>query len=212
MPSRRTKRAATKSHPRSSYSRRQRRGVAFVAVMVAILLAGGAATALLRANPPDVHRGAIIGQHWHAPYQVEICGRPLAPYPFVDGEIHTHGDGVIHLHPQTQAFANDNANLGAFFASVESLLGRNPDGTQFLILPDGTRYEHGGSCEALDGPQELVVLVNGEAIDEGPDYLPQEGDDVIVRFGPQAPIGTEPIPNPLPVGHGAAPAEAGPQG
>ena len=42
-----------------------------------------------------------LTDHWHAAYGIYICGT-LEP-PFTDDAdpngIHTHGDGVIHIHP-----------------------------------------------------------------------------------------------------------------
>lgn len=191
--------------------KKKRRGTAvFTASMLAILLAGGAAAAffptLFRTEGPP--RGAAVGEHWHAVYAIELCGKRLEPYPFVEDDVHTHGDGQIHLHPNTQAFAGENANLGAFFRTVESRIGVNADGNRFFVLPDGARYTASEACEKGGEPRELEVFVNGEAVDGDPSaYLPQEGDEILIRFGPQA---TEMMENPLPPDHlGGPPSSDG---
>lgn len=168
----------------------------FTAGMLAIALAGGAAVGLLRTGESGgPERGAIVGEHWHAAYRIEICGKRLAPYPFVEGEIHTHGDGQIHMHPNTRLFANENANLGAFFRNVESAIGQTDDGDRFIILPDGSRYADGDTCPGSDEPRELEVLVDDEPITGDPAaYTPHEGESIVVRFGPEA---TEETANPL---------------
>src|SRR5690606_29191793 len=54
--------------------------------------------------------------HWHAAYGVYVCDefRPaLSEFDNQEG-IHTHGDGVIHIHPFSQNGAGSNANLGVF--------------------------------------------------------------------------------------------------
>lgn len=171
----------------------------FTAGVLALLLAGGAAVSLL---PRDTagERGAMVGDHWHAAYRVELCGKRLQPFPHVEGEIHTHGDGQIHMHPTTQALADQNANLGAFFRSVETLIGVTSGGDRFIVLPDGSRYQGGDTCPGSSFRHELQVLVGdspGEesAIEDDPSlYAPQEGESVIVRFGPEA---TEETANPL---------------
>lgn len=198
---------------RRSRQRRPKKGrnrglIAFTAGMLAILLAGGAAVALLRGGQDDTpSRGAIVGEHWHAAYRVEVCGKRFAPYPHVQGEVHTHGDGQIHIHPNTRLFANENANLGAFFRSVESGIGQDEDGNRFISLPDGSRYTDGDTCPGFDGPQELEVLVDGEPITGDPAaYIPHEGESIVVRFGPPA---VEETANPLSPEDPAAGASTG---
>lgn len=59
-----------------------------------------------------------VGDHWHASYEVVLCGRPEPQLAYSPGNIHTHGDGVIHIHPATPEEAGSNAHLGRFFASA----------------------------------------------------------------------------------------------
>lgn len=192
MSTRQLRRAQKRRGPK----RRNKGLIAFTAGILALLLAGGAAVALLRTGQDaGPERGAIIGEHWHAAYRIEICEKRLEPYPFVQGEVHTHGDGQIHIHPNTRMFANENANLGAFFRNVESGIGRTPDGDRFLVLPDGSRYTDGDTCPGSEEPQELEVLVDGEPITGDPaEYTPHEGESIVVRFGPEA---IEETANPL---------------
>lgn len=190
----------------------------FTAAILALLLAGGAAVSLLPRQTGGP-QGAVIGDHWHAAYRIEVCGKRLAPFPHVEGQIHTHGeDGQIHIHPNTQTQARENANLGAFFLSIESGIGELTTGERFLNLSDGSRYVDGDTCPGSDVPQELTVLAGepGEEsrVDGNPAaYLPQDGGSVVVRFGPPATEETanplaeeeatpEPTPEPPPAGDG----------
>lgn len=201
MPTRQQKRARA----RTPLKQKRRGQVAFLAVLVAVLLAGGVAIALFRNNPPELSRGAIQGEHWHADYQIEICGRRLAPYPHVEGEIHTHGDGKIHIHPQTPAFTGVNATLGNFLLNVETNIGIQ-EGKRFISFGDGKQYKDGDRCEPSGPRQRLTVLLNGKEYKQNPaDLIMHNGDVVMIRFGPAA-ENPEPTANPL------GPAQPVPEG
>lgn len=40
------------------------------------------------------------GDHWHATYEITICGQRQPNIPTFSGGVHTHGSGTIHMHPQ----------------------------------------------------------------------------------------------------------------
>jgi hypothetical protein len=61
----------------------------------------------------------INRDHWHSSFSVYICDHFMPNIPLfesVDG-VHTHGDGVIHIHPYTPAASGRNATLGFFLKS-----------------------------------------------------------------------------------------------
>jgi len=118
-----------------------------------------------------------VGDHWHARYSVAICGQTLAPFPYTPGNVHTHGDGVIHIHPQAPFESGRNANLGRFFASAGVVFARGR-----LEFPDGRRFREGDRCP--DSRQGRVrVLVNGKPSDAFERYVPQDGDQIVIEFG-----------------------------
>lgn len=62
--------------------------------------------------------------HWHHAYLVNHCGYDLGTtqmYDSADG-IHTHGDGLVHIHPFTDAASEQNATLGLYFESQGAVL------------------------------------------------------------------------------------------
>ncbi|MCS7234621.1 MAG: hypothetical protein RMM30_01370 [Armatimonadota bacterium] len=126
----------------------------------------------IRSRPPYPRAGA----HWHAPFTVEVCGRALA-FPPSPGNVHTHGDGVIHVHPETDEEGRQ-ATLATFFRSIGVSL--EPD---TLVLPDGRRFRNGDRCG--DRPGRLRVWVNDRemSVEEFLRYYPQDRDRVRVRFG-----------------------------
>ncbi len=118
------------------------------------------------------------GAHWHAPYQVEICGMRLPPFPPSPGNVHTHGDGVIHIHPETDAEGRQ-ATLRTFLLSVGVLVGERG-----LRLPGGQVYQDGDRCP--DGrPGRWSVFVNGKQVADWRDYYPRDGDRIRFVFGPE---------------------------
>jgi hypothetical protein len=161
--------------------------------MVGLIVLGLVGIYLARAYRPPVTRGAIAGEHWHASYKIYICGQRMTNYPTVEGEIHSHQDGFIHIHPSSQTFTGPNANLAAFFALYETQLGQTPEGKRFIAFPDQTRYEDGAKCP--DGKRYNLELLNmGDKIDGDPGaFTPHEGDEVVIRFGKE---GKKPLPNP----------------
>ncbi len=95
--------------------------------------------------------GPGVGDHWHAAYGIYICDDfvdPLLDESDPEG-IHTHGDGVIHIHPFEESAAGENATLGKFFEAMQ------------IELDDGGLFSDAGSLEAgidcPDGPAEVRV-------------------------------------------------------
>lgn len=138
----------------------------------AVVVLGGAVVGYGILKRPPYPR---VGAHWHAPFSVEICGRPLA-FPPSPGNIHTHGDGVIHVHPETDEEGRQ-ANLATFFASLGVSLKSGE-----LVLPDGRRFRDGDRCGQT--PARLRLWVNDREMppEEFLRYYPQNGDRIRVAF------------------------------
>jgi hypothetical protein len=123
--------------------------------------------------------GPRIGDHWHASYGVFICGQKLPPFPLWGGGVHTHEDGIIHSHPTAPSEEGAGASLVRWFQYGGGELTE----TSLTLPGSGETFANGDACP--DGSAgEVQVLVNGEALDEWLDYIPQHGDSVIVAFGP----------------------------
>lgn len=146
-------------------------GLAVLAVVVFVALLAAAARQA---------RGVPVGAHWHARYSMAICGQQHPQFPPAPGNVHTHGDGVIHLHPTTPAEAGRNANLKRFFLSAGVVFSRDR-----IVFPDGKTYRNGDRCP--DGTVgEVRLLVNGKPSTVFERYLPQDGDTVVVEFDGRA--------------------------
>lgn len=92
--------------------------------------------------------------HWHAAFALNVCGTEQPPQNDTQADIlgiHTHGDGLIHIHPFATRAAGRNATLKRFFDQVG--LKVTDDGFE---TADGKVYKEGETeCGGQAG--ELVL-------------------------------------------------------
>ena len=117
-----------------------------------------------------------LGEHWHAAYGVYNCGQ-WAPFfndvkPDASG-IHSHGDGLIHMHPFATRYTGEGANLAAFADQVGLEL------TDTTMIADGIRKKNGDKCGAKKASVRLVVWDNLD------DDTPTEIRKDIAKYAPQ---------------------------
>jgi hypothetical protein len=100
-------------------------------------------------------RGPEVGRdHWHAAYGVWWCDEFLEPLVDTRNDlmgIHTHQDGLIHIHPFEAEAAGDGAVLGVF--ADEVALGLEDDE---LRTPDGDRVVDGDDCGGAPGLVQVI--------------------------------------------------------
>lgn len=97
--------------------------------------------------------GPVPGvSHWHAAYVVRICNDVLEPFPdgYDSDGVHTHDDGLIHIHPYEADAGYGNARLGRFLDSVGIELA-----TGELTLPLGGTWRDGDQCDGI--PSRVFV-------------------------------------------------------
>ncbi|MGH2347902.1 MAG: hypothetical protein ACRDFT_00385, partial [bacterium] len=105
-----------------------------------------------------------IGDHWHAGFKIIVCGERMPPLPASAGDIHSHGDDVVHIHPNRPDTAGRNATLGAFLRTVPLKVTR----TSLEIA--GKTYKNGDKC--ADGKTGTAsVLVNGKVRPDFESYI-----------------------------------------
>lgn len=136
--------------------------------MLLLLVAGGAIVALFASQ-----RESVIGvspeagiDHWHDAYLIHACGINLPASTFTDAPdgIHTHGSGLIHVHPTNPGGAGPNAQLGVF---IEAIGGELTDdtytpgpGEQQIVLSEAD------GCDGVDA--ELQVAYWADAWSDDP--------------------------------------------
>jgi hypothetical protein len=168
---------AARAGGRSSSNRQ--RNLLFPGAIAAIVIAG---TGLIYYAAHDRKTAADVPpvafeDHWHAAYGVYICDAFQAPIPeFEDPEgIHTHGDGVIHIHPFVDAAAGANARLSVFLdnAGIEVT-------DDSLKVGDKTWTEGKDKCDGKDG--RVVVAQWTDVQGEGnPSLVETDGGDLRFR-------------------------------
>jgi len=148
-------------------------------------------------TPPQANK-----DHWHAQLAVNVCGQFLDPAPEFEfraddpnirAGVHTHGDGVMHIHPFSSDEAGGNATVGTFL----EFGGWNVSEDSFELWEGGPR-KNGDPCPGAEGAEvagRVRFAVNGNEREGDPgDYKPSDGDTVVIAFLPD---GQEiPAPNP----------------
>ena len=97
------------------------------------------------AAPPSY----LNNDHWHAAYGVYVCDSFLPPWTDAIEDrsgIHTHEDGIIHIHPFAASSSGDKARLSVFAEQVGVTF--TDDG---FVTPDGTEYKNGYDCNGQPG-------------------------------------------------------------
>jgi hypothetical protein len=175
---------AARAGGRSSGARQ--RNLLFPGVVGAIVLVGSGLVAYAandRKNDTDI--APVIGDHWHAAYGIYVCGEWQPNIPEFENAvgIHTHGDGVIHIHPFSSAGAGEKATLGTFLedtdvelSSDELTLGENE-------LTDGAKTwkEGGDQCDGKDAELKVAQWEDVSDPDAKPALLTSGFDDIRFR-------------------------------
>ena len=127
---------------------------------------------------------------WTAALGVNICGTWLANAPAagLDTGVHSHGDGLIYVHPFNQSEAGDKATLGLFLQR-----GGWEVSADRLKLWDGDEHRSGAACP--NGQAALVRWwVDGvEQHGDPTKFVPRNGQVIVLSFDSNAtPPGSPP--------------------
>jgi len=112
-------------------------------------------------NGVPIRPSAALNDHWHAAYGLYVCDHFLEPLVDVKEDhlgIHTHGEGVIHIHPFAPASSGRNATLTQFADQVGLEL--HPDGFR---LPTGDTWSAGAPC---NGSTDTTFGIFGWSVDD----------------------------------------------
>lgn len=129
-----------------------------------------------------------LGDHWHAAYGLYDCDNfqpPLTDQVSDETGIHTHADGLIHIHPFSTAYTGANATLNAWGITVGLEL------TDDSITTPTMDRENGDACGDEEGIVQVKVWSGpedetGRTIDSDlGDYAPQDFDIITIAFAPE---------------------------
>jgi hypothetical protein len=134
----------------------QRRNLLYPALIIAIVVIGTALVLVARdSRQATASEAPTTRDHWHEAFGINVCGEYLDP-PADDGAdrlgIHTHQDGLIHVHPFGAGASGENANMQAFFDQIGAEVS---DGNMKLL--DGTEKSDGQECEGKKAEVALFV-------------------------------------------------------
>lgn len=139
-----------------------------------------------------------IGDHWHAFLGVDVCGQwlpnppsfePRANEPGVRAGLHSHGDGLMHIHP----FSSDESGAKATVGRFLQYGGWTLSDSSFKLW-DGQQHDNGQKCttgtKAKKAQIQWSVGKFGKPWTGTPrtgnpaGYHPQNGDIVGIYFLP----------------------------
>jgi hypothetical protein len=151
------------------------RSFLFPSVIGVIIVLGVLLIAFARADrreatavPPQ------IGDHWHAAFGITLCGEvspPILEFENREG-VHTHGDGVIHIHPFSSNGAGRNATLGLF------LKGGNIELSDTAISVGDKRFENGDKCGDKEGRVVVAKWDRAQDDTEEPELFTEDLTDI----------------------------------
>jgi plastocyanin len=128
-----------------------------------------------------------ISDHWHARYDFTVCGQRQPNALTWEGVgVHTHGDGIIHIHPFQTSEEGQGARLIKWFEYGGGKLSN--DTIKLPSLPD--EYKNGDTCpDGSEGVVQIFVTSAETGVEERLEnvnrYIPKDGDRVRMVFGPE---------------------------
>lgn len=137
----------------------------FPAAIVAIVLIGMSIAYVARSSSQTSSQASAsespkVGDHWHAAYGVYVCDKFLPPVTDVSADvrgIHTHGDGIMHVHPFAASAAGKKAQFKVFSDTTNLTFQSHG-----FTMPDGTVYSDGYDCNG----QPATVKVYEWVVDD----------------------------------------------
>lgn len=121
------------------------------------------------------------GDHWHAALGIYVCNEYIGNIADNGRDphgIHTHGDGIIHIHPFDSKASGKNATVGVYFETM----GLELSATKFKA-PGGETWNDGEECDGKKG--EVQFFVNGQQRSGDPSsHRMQDRDQLTLAFVP----------------------------
>ena len=165
--SRAVRRAARTAEQSGAAKRFRRPSLGFPAIIAIIVILGVALVAFAANNRETAARPRQNEDHWHSPYAVWDCVNggtaddPIFEPVFQSSRdeegIHSHQDGVIHIHPFFDRTAGRNAQVKAFMREMGAEISE-----EAIVMPSGIEL----------GIEEEQTIVD----DEGNPILDEDGN------------------------------------
>lgn len=134
---------------------KERRNFGFPAAVALLVVLGVSTVVIARVSRDAIASPRPLTDHWHAAYAVYDCtGDEILPVftsEFDPDGIHSHSDGLIHIHPFGSAAAGENAQWKVFLNAMVVELTDDS-----MTTSDGVTLEEGAECDG--GPADLRLL------------------------------------------------------
>jgi hypothetical protein len=154
--------------------------IALVVILGVVLIAFSrnqnfASAAPISAPTKDLSAPRPDADHWHTAVGFDICGKFEPNFKEFENQagIHTHGDGVIHIHPFSikgkNPFSGKNANLGAYMRFVRQAEGKGTVTAHQIKLP-GVSKVNGDKCSGKTSEVQIKTWKKGEPEEAGQTY------------------------------------------
>ena len=119
---------------------------------VALVVVLGSLLVLWARTDREATSAPRVGDHWHSVYDIYVCDsfRSKVVLETDPNGIHSHGDGLLHIHPFNKLASGRDAVLGEFFSAFG---GRIDDAS--VVLDTGEELVEGADC----GGQPTVLKV-----------------------------------------------------
>ena len=149
----------------ASKGARERRELGFPLALAVVVILGVALVVFARSSRTPAAAPRVGNDHWHSAYAIYDCDRFLPAFTSAadpDG-IHSHQDGVVHIHPWNSSAAGDRADLDVFFEAMGARI------TDDEISGPGIGVlEAGSDC---NGEPTVIKAVRFTRIDPDSDVL-----------------------------------------
>ena len=153
------------------------RNFAWPALVAGVVILGAVLIVISRGKTADAV-APKLGDHWHAAYGIYDCDHFIANLTDVvtpdKTGLHTHGDGLMHIHPFGTRYTGKGANLNNWGITT------GLEVTDTSVKAAGIDKKNGDKCDGKKGKLQLKVWDSpsdekGRLIkkDFG-DYAPQE--------------------------------------
>jgi hypothetical protein len=153
-----SKKVARAARAGGSVSSGQPRSLLFPGVLAVIVVLGVSLIVWARQDRINEADSGVpqLGDHIHQAFAITTCDTETSTIiPEFESEvgIHTHGDGVLHIHPFSQLGVGANATLGRFLEDArEAGVDVSVSDSKVTIL--GETFEEGKTkCEGVENPQ-----------------------------------------------------------
>lgn len=176
----------------------QPRSLLFPSVLALVIVLGTALVVYAREDRRNEDLGGTpqLRDHIHQALGINVCGEWLTDLPEFETVvgIHTHGDGVIHVHPTSQLGVGANATLERYMKNVRDDAGIEFSLSDSKLVYMGETYEEGKTeCEGVEDPQLRVAYWSNVQFTEDPpvirtgDFggirLNEDGAGITIFFG-----------------------------